>query len=354
MDEAHAVIMAGGRGERLWPLSTSARPKQFLPILNGKSFLQHTVERIKPLIPEERIFVVTPREFAHLVREELTVPEENIILEPVGKNTALCAALAAFFVAQRDPKPVMAVLPADHVIKNVDRFRFILAQALEIAGKWDYLITLGIVPDRPATGYGYIRLGLPFKESPDLTVFHVEKFKEKPDRKTAERFLAEGGYFWNSGMFVARADVWSDALSQHLPTLFAALRELRTHLGQPTWENALEEAYQNLPSISIDQGVMEKAENVLVIPADIGWSDVGDWAALGDLLPQDGDGNALHARHLGLETKGCVIYAEDPGRLVATLGVEDLVIVETKEGLLVLPKERAQEVRKLLEKRQNG
>lgn len=354
MPEAYAVIMAGGKGERLWPLSTPARPKQFLRILDGKSFLQVTVERITSLIPKEKVLVITPKEFVLLVHEDLDIPEENVIAEPMGRNTAPCAALAALFLAQRDPKAVMVVLPADHVIKNVEQFHLVLSKAIEIASREDYLVTLGIVPDRPATGYGYIRRGRPFAESSDPAVFHVEKFKEKPDRKTAEKFLAEGGYFWNSGMFVWRVDVFLHALSQHLPALYTTFEELREYLGQPNWDRKLAEVYQKIPAISIDHGLMEKAENVLVIPADIGWSDVGDWAALGAFLPQDADGNAVHARHLGIETKGCVIYAEDPDRLVATLGVEDLVIVDTKEALLILPKERAQEVRKLLEKLRNS
>ncbi len=348
--EAYAVIMAGGKGERLWPFSTSARPKQFLRILDGKSFLQATVDRITDLIPKGKVLVVTPREFVTLVQKDLDVPEENVIVEPMGKGTAPCAALAAFLLAQINPKAVMVALPADHVIKNVERFCFILAKAMEIAAKGEYLITLGIVPDYPATGYGYIRRGHPFSADPDLAVFHAEKFKEKPDPKMAKEFLAEGGYFWNSGMFVWRVDVFLHALSQHLPALHAAFEEVREYRGHSNWYRKLEEVYQRIPSISIDHGVMEKAENVLVIPADIGWSDVGDWTALGALLPQDADGNSVHARQLGVETKGCVIYAEEPHRLVATLGVEGLVIVDTKEALRILPKERAQEVRKLLER----
>jgi mannose-1-phosphate guanylyltransferase len=350
MAEVFAVIMSGGRGERLWPLSTPVRPKQFLPLLSGKSFLQATAERVIPLVGKEGLFVVVPREYNELVAKELSLPWDQIIVEPEGRNTAPALGLSSLVLSARDPKAVMIALPSDHLVTKVEEFQRILRVAVELAEKGEYLVTLGIKPDRPATGYGYIRYAELFAETQGIPVYRVEQFVEKPDRTKAEAFLAEGCYLWNSGIFVWRLDTFMHALSLHMPELYSGLLELREHLGKPSWEGALVQLYSRLPAISIDYGLMEKAQNVLVIPADIGWSDVGDWSAVSNLFPKDESGNAVWAKHLGIDTENCVIYAEEPGRLVATLGLRDLVIVETKEALLILPRDRAQEVRKILER----
>lgn len=350
MGRVFAVIMAGGKGERLWPLSTAARPKQFLPILGGKSFLFATVERVGPLLAAEDLFVVVPKIYEELVRKELSLPWENIILEPEGRNTAPALGLSGLVLSARDPQAVMIALPSDHLVTKVEEFRQVVWAAVEVARRGEHLVTLGIKPDRPATGYGYICCGQLFAEIQGVPVFQAERFLEKPNREQALAFLAEGRYLWNSGMFIWRIDAFLRALSLHMPDLYLGLGELRPYWGRPEWEEALARIYPKLPAISIDYGLMEKAENVLVIPADIGWSDVGDWAALASIFPHDEQGNAVFAHHVGVETKGCVIYAEDPNRLVATLGLENLVIVETKEALLMLPKDRAQEVRRILER----
>ena len=237
-----------------------------------------------------------------------------------------------------------------HLVTRAKEFQRILRVVVELAEKGEYLVTLGIKPDRPATGYGYIRYAELFVETQGIPVYRVEQFVEKPDRAKAEAFLAKGCYLWNSGIFVWRLDTFMHALSLHMPELYSGLLELREHLGKPSWESALVQLYPRLPAISIDYGLMEKAQNVLVIPADIGWSDLGDWSAMSNLFPKDESGNAVLAKHLGIDTENCVIYAEEPGRLVATLGLRDLVIVETKEALLILPRDRAQEVRKILER----
>ncbi len=346
---AYAVIMAGGRGERLWPLSTPERPKQFLALAGDRTMLQETVDRIRPLVPAARTYVVAPKEFAHLVRRQLDIPEENILVEPVGRNTAPCLGLAAVVLRAKDPQAVMIALPADHVIGDRDRFRTILEAAVKVAARGECLVTLGIVPDRPATGYGYIRRGELFQEMGEGTVYHARGFTEKPDRKTAEEFLASGEYLWNSGMFVWRVDTFLKALAAHMPELHAGLGEIEAHLGQADWARTVARVYAGLPAVSVDYGVMERASNVVVIPADIGWSDVGDWSALDAVLSADENGNVVRARHVGIETDGCVIYAENPKRLVATVGLKDLVIVETDQGLLVVRKDRAQDVRRIVD-----
>jgi len=350
MGQVFAVIMAGGRGERLWPLSTPSRPKQFLPLLSGKSFLQATAERVTSLVGKDGLFVVVPQEYKELVAQELSLPREQILVEPEGRNTAPALGLAGLILFARDPKAVMIALPSDHLVTKTEEFQKVLGVAVEVAQKGEHLVTLGIKPDRPATGYGYIRYAELFAEVQGIPVYQVERFVEKPDRAKAEAFLEEGCYLWNSGIFVWRVDTFMHGLSQHMPELYAGLLELREHLGKPSWEDTLARVYSRLPAISIDYGLMEKAQNVLVIPADIGWSDVGDWSAMASLFPQDESGNAVCATHVGIDTENCVIYAEDPERLVATLGLRDLVIVETKEALLILRRDCAQEVRKILER----
>jgi len=346
--DVRAVIMAGGRGERLWPLSTSDRPKQFLPLAGDRTLLQATVARIAPLVPAERTYVVVPQEFAHLVQEQLNIPGENIMIEPIGRNTAPCLGLAALVLRAKDPQAVMIALPADHVIRYPDRFLAILDAAVRVAADGEHLVTLGIIPDRPATGYGYIRRGDRLEQLGEVGVYRARGFTEKPDRKTAAQFLAAGEYLWNSGMFVWRVDTFLTAIAKHMPDLHAALCEIEPHLGRPDWAEVVAQVYESLPSVSIDYGVMEKAANVVVIPADIGWSDVGDWSALGAVLPADPQRNVSRAHHVGVDTEGCIVFAADPERLVATIGLKDVVIVETEQGLLVMRKDRAQEVRRIL------
>ncbi|MFQ6116738.1 MAG: mannose-1-phosphate guanylyltransferase [Candidatus Bipolaricaulia bacterium] len=352
-----AVIMAGGRGERLWPLSTQERPKQFLRLLGERTMLQETVERVAPLVSLEHTYVVVGREHVELVSEQLpSLPAENIIVEPLGRGTASCVGLAAVRLAQIDPEGVMLVLPADHVVKDGERFLKLLEDAATIAAGGTYLVTLGVSPDRPATGYGYIQASTPWQRSGlavKSPVLEVERFTEKPDRRTAERFLAEGDYLWNSGIFIWRVDTILREIEAHMPKLHAALLTIGERIGAPDYEALLERVYREQDVVSIDYGVMEKSDRVLVLPTgEIGWSDVGDWAALGELLEHDGQGNAIQAHHIGIDTENCVIIsprAEAEGRLVATLGLAGLVIVDTDDVLLVMDKDRAQEVKRLIE-----
>ena len=342
-----AVILAGGQGERLWPLSTPTKPKQFLKLLGSHTMLQETVARIAPLIPKDNIYVVVPKEFTKLVFEQLEIAEENVIVEPFGRNTAPCVGLAAVVLEAKDPQGVMVVLPADHAIKEQERFLKILSEAIRLAESRDYLVTLGVIPDRPATGYGYIRRGTLFGKSDDIEIYQVERFIEKPDQKMAERFLKEGGYYWNSGMFVWRIDVILKAFSKHMPTLYAGLSKVRKHVGKRSLKRVIKEVYSEQESISLDYGVMEKAENVLVIPADIGWSDVGDWAALDTIFEKDKNSNVVQAQHIGIDTENCIFYSDDKDAIIATIGLKNIIIVKAGNAFLVMHKSRAQEVREL-------
>lgn len=291
MSPTYIVIMAGGRGERLYPLSTPERPKQFLNLFGERTMLQQTVDRVRPLTPEERMLVITSAAHVHLVREQLpTIPTANIIGEPVGKGTAPCITLAAFTIQKRDPEAVMVTLPADHIISDEELFRRLLKQASAIAAQGTHLVTFGIDPTRPETNYGYIHAprpwsgGQPSVQEP-FALLEVNRFTEKPDRETAERFMNEGSYYWNSGMFVWRVSTILEEIRAFMPELHQMMDGLDIAPGTAKFEKALAEIYPGLSSASIDHCVMERSRIVLLIPSGgIGWSDVGGWEALREAL----------------------------------------------------------------------
>ena len=352
----YAVIMAGGPGERLWPLSTAARPKPFLSLIGERTMLQKTVDRIASWIPLENTYVVVGAEHRRLVLEQLPdLPPQNVIVEPMGRGTAACVGLVAVRLAQRDPEGVMIVLPADHVIRDEAHFLRLLKKADAIAATGTHLVTLGVTPDCPATGYGYIQASALWPgggSRGDIEALEVERFAEKPDKETAQRFLDEGGYYWNSGMFIWRVDTILQEIETYMDGLYRGLLEIRDSSGTVNEPSVLERVYRGQEKIPIDIGVMEKSDRVLVLPTgDIGWNDVGDWAALTEILAADREGNVIKARHIGIDTsRSLVVSAKGEERLVATLGVSNLVIVDTEDVLLVMDKSRAQEVRRLIEK----
>lgn len=345
----YAVIMAGGQGTRFWPRSRRKRPKQLLDIVGSESMIRQTVDRLLPFIKSEDVYVVTGMgHVEELVGHIPNVPVENIIAEPIGRNTAPCIGLAAMSLNRIDPEGVMAVLPADHVILDKVGFLETLRFAGEIAKSGDFIITLGMTPDRPETGYGYIKKGSAVGAYGHTPVAHkVEKFVEKPDRETAEEYVKSGEYLWNAGMFVFKVSTILKAIEKYMPELYIGLLRLGPALGTVEQEKALSEIYGGLPSVSIDYGVMEKADNVLVIPSTFGWNDVGSWTAIDDILPRDEHGVVAHAEHISIDTKDCIIYS--PKKLVATIGVSNLIVVETEDALLICDKSRAQDVKKVVE-----
>jgi mannose-1-phosphate guanylyltransferase len=344
-DNVFAVIMAGGKGTRFWPLSREDSPKQLLPITGDTPMLRATVDRIRPLTPPERILVVTGRSHAEGVRAILPdLPTENILVEPQGRNTAPCIGLAAHAVQKRSPQGVMLVLPADHAIENQSAFLRLAEQGVSLASQNDVLVTMGLEATRPETGYGYIEPSAPVPAlSPAMP---VASFHEKPDAKTASQYMAQG-FFWNSGIFIWRADIILERIKTHLPDLAEGLSELAGFFGKKEFDSAVERIYPTLPSISIDFGVMEKARGVVVLPAaGIGWSDVGSWTAASEYWPVK-DGSRIKGRALMVDSQGCQVYS--PDRLVTLVGVEDLVVVDTPDAILICRRDKDQDVKKAVE-----
>jgi mannose-1-phosphate guanylyltransferase len=344
-----AVIMAGGRGTRFWPRSRKRRPKQLLPILGEKTILEQTVDRILPLCGWERLVVVAEVEQAPLIKKVLPkLPDGQLLIEPLGKNTAPCIGLAALFLAEGDPEAAMVVLPADHHIADVRDFQDTLRAAVQAAQEGERLITLGIPPTFPETGYGYIEKGDPVSQIGPRPVWAVKAFHEKPDRKKAEAMLSSGRFYWNSGMFIWTTATILNQLARFTPALYQELLALKKRRHRPGWKKALKEAYERMEDISIDYAVMEKADNVLMLEGDFGWNDVGTWEAVYQLKEKNEAGNSTQGPVIALDSRGCLVYS--PRKLVALLGVENLVVVETADALLVCPRERSQEVKKIVER----
>lgn len=349
MDHAlYVVIMAGGSGTRFWPASRRSRPKQFLSLADGVPMLAATRARVAELAGDEHVLVVAGVEHAALVREALPgLPPANLLLEPVGRNTLPCIALANAEILRREPDSIQAVLPADHVMTPGEAFRTSLAAAVRSAAKSGALVTLGVRPTHPATGYGYIEVGPELERSEGHPVHAVESFVEKPDRARAESFLAEERFLWNSGVFVWTTAAITAALEAHAPQLWSALRG-----ADP---GALGPLYEGLTGVSVDTGVMEKASGCCVLPVDYTWSDVGTWPSLADLIPDDGVGNSAAGGGAleVLDARGNLVYGE-PGTLTALIGVQDLVVVRAGDATLVCPRERAEEVKTLVERLAEG
>ncbi len=348
----HAVIMAGGGGTRLWPLSRKAHPKHMLALLEQQSLFQSTVARLNGMFPPERIWVVTVEEQAHdLQRQAPAIPKENYLPEPAPRGTAAVVGLAAVALRRRNPDAVMAVLPSDHFIRHVDLFHRLLKAAYLVAEE-GYLVTLGITPTYPATGYGYIQRGESIGVFADLRAYRVARFKEKPDQENARKMLAAGGHSWNSGMFVWRADVILAEIRRQMPKLAEALDEVDAAWETPHRADVLRRVWPALETQTVDYGVMEGTDKAAVIPAKgLGWSDVGSWEALFDVLPTDDDGNILRGyKHITIDARDSLVYADDngKGKLIAVLGVDNIVVVDTDDALLVCSREQTQRVREIV------
>jgi mannose-1-phosphate guanylyltransferase len=349
----YAAILAGGVGTRLWPRSRQSQPKQFSDIIgSGRTMIQATADRLEGLVEGDNLYVVTGLPYAGLAAAQLpTVPAQQIIAEPNGRNTGPAIALACVHIRQRDPQAIVAFLHSDHVVLDPAAFRAALTRA-QAAAEAGYIVTLGIEPTFAHTGYGYIKRGAPVAGIPsgDPTIYTVEQFLEKPDRTTAESFLEQGGYYWNGGIFVCRVDVMWNEFARQLPDLAAGLAQIDAALAQSpeAAEATLVEVWPTLPSISIDHGIMEHAQAVATVPLDAGWNDVGSWDALEAILEKDETHNYVaKGGLLPLESHGNIVYSDK--EVVALIGVENLVVVDTGDTLLIGDKRQMQKVKEVVE-----
>ena len=351
-DNIAVVIPAGGGGTRLWPRSRQATPKQFLDIVSERTMLQETADRVASLIPIDQLFVITNAAHTASVHEQLpSLPTANVIGEPQGRDSApAIGIMAALLEKTLGADYIMAVLPADHVIGDGAHFCQILKVAAEVALK-GYLVTLGIPPTNPDTGFGYIQRADPICSDHDsgLTAYSVKQFKEKPDRESAERYLEEGGYFWNAGMFIAQVGVLRSLYKTFLPQYEEGFAKIIAAHGTPEFDRTLEEIFPTFEKISVDYGIAERASMVAVIPAEIGWNDVGSWARLAEVLSTDScaSENISIGHHVGVDTKRSLVYS--PNRLIATIGVEDMIIIDTPDAILICPKSRSEDVKLIVE-----
>ncbi len=344
----YALIMAGGVGSRLWPLSRQRSPKQVLPLMGELSMFAMAVGRLQPLLTPENVLVVVGEEQVELLKAEGTgVPDRNYVVEPEGRGTAPAIALSAITLRRRDPDAIMAVLTADHFIGDDEGFREVLKAAREVAQQ-DQLVTLGITPSAPSTGYGYVERGHFLANANDFAAYQVRAFREKPDLVTAKHFVTSGRHSWNSGMFVWKVSRFLEEVSRTMPEFYQQLLTIDAALDTPAYDRVLHEVWRNVNPQTVDYGVMEKAHDVAVIPAEFGWNDVGSWATLLEILDNDERGNVIRrAAHVGVDTSNTLIFGHD--RLVATIGLHDMIVIDTGDAVLVCPKDRAQDVKMIVD-----
>jgi mannose-1-phosphate guanylyltransferase len=341
-----AVIMAGGGGTRFWPLSRQNKPKQLLNISGNDTMINDTILRYKNVISIENTMIVTNKSQVSVLEDILLeeVPRNNILQEPVAKNTAACILYAALHLHKKYGDSVMVVLPSDHYITNENNFRAVLEKACQLAEQADNLVTIGIKPLFASTGYGYINFN---KNILQNEAYEVNEFVEKPNFEKAKHYISSGDYLWNSGMFLWKTRKIIDCFQRYLPRLYNNMMKVYEDIGTEREQEAIADVYPYLQSISIDYGILERSDDVIVIPGDFGWNDVGSWDALGGIFPSDDDGNIVKAQHIGVGTKNSIIYGN--GRLIATIGIDNLIIAETSDAILVCPKDKAQDVKSIVD-----
>ena len=345
------VIMAGGGGTRFWPLSRKERPKQLLNLTGKDLMVNETIDRLEGNVEKDDIFIVTNVKQAELMLEATAgrVRKDHVLVEPAARNTAACIGYAAMEIIKKYEDGIMCILPSDHYIRKTDIYKTVIGDAIRVAEKTDALVTIGIQPTYPSTGYGYIRHEK--NKTPD-GYYEVRQFVEKPDLKRAEEYLLSGEYLWNSGMFIWKASTILNYFKILLPDIYCCLEQIGKAMGTDKEQEVIEQVYPVIPKISIDYGIMEQADKVLVLEGDFGWSDVGSWDALEALCDKDEYGNSVYGEQVNIDSHGCIIYAKD--KLVTTIGLDNIIVVETEDAVLVCDKDRAQEVRKIVETLENS
>jgi mannose-1-phosphate guanylyltransferase len=350
--KSYAIIMAGGVGARFWPYGTSKLPKQFLPIADSSdTMLQLTVKRLKDIVPLDRIYIITNQQYTGEVKKQIPkIPTGNIIGEPIGRNTAPCIGLASIILKQFNEKANMLVVPADHMIENIEEFTRVVNAGLKFVEEKDAIVTLGIVPSHPETGYGYIQFieDAFFNDNEnDVGIYKVKTFAEKPTFETAKIFLESGDFLWNSGMFIFRADTLLEQMQKHLPDLYHALQKIEKAFHSNQYQKVLEQVFAEIKGISIDYGIMEKAKNVYVIKANFKWSDLGSWDEVNRIKTKDKNNNVIMGDTFVKDSSNNLIMSSKG--FVGVIGVDNLIIINTKEGLLICKRDRSQEVKEIVD-----
>lgn len=344
----YGVIMAGGSGTRFWPRSRYQKSKQFLKIFGKKPLITQTIDRIEKIIPHNQIFIISRQD----QQEQLDaickkIPRENKIYEPTGKNTAPCIGLAATLIDHQNPDAVMVVTPADHLVIDTDKFKKVLSRGISVAREHEGLVTLGIKPDQPATGYGYIQIDKELESNKKIKAYSVKTFAEKPDLATAKRFLKCGDFYWNSGIFIFKVKTLLKAFEEFLPEIYEGLQEIRKYIGTKKYDDSLKNVYKQIRSISIDYGIMEKATNVFLVEGDFGWSDLGSWDQVYRLSDKDSNGNVKQGDVVTHQTSNSYIHSSDG--VVAVLGLDDVIVVRSEDAVLVAKRDRSEDVKKLVD-----
>jgi mannose-1-phosphate guanylyltransferase len=357
MSNFYALIMAGGSGTRLWPLSRTHRPKQALQLVDQRTMFQHAVDRLEGLLPLDRVLVVTSQEYVPILSAQVPeIPRENFIVEPMAQGTAGAIGLATMHLLHRDPTAIMVVLTADHFIQDITQFRTALTAAANVAGQ-GHVVTLGIQPTYPSTGFGYIHRGELRQTNEGFDVFEVEAVVEKPDLPKAKEFLASGLYSWNSGMFIWQVSRIRHEFERQMPALYAQLQTIANAIGSPDYESIVGEVWPTVHRETIDYGIMEHCPDVMVIPVDIGWTDIGDWEAVYRMGQHDANENVVVGAELVVvDSSGILVHNDRPQpkagkkKVVAAIGVQDIVVIDTEDALLICGRERAQDVRTVVDK----
>ncbi|MDP2888900.1 MAG: mannose-1-phosphate guanylyltransferase [Bacteroidota bacterium] len=344
MSKNYCLIMAGGSGTRFWPRSRVAKPKQYLSLFGDQSLIQESVQRFANFIPEDCIYVVSAKSQKEVLESQTTnLPKQNMIYEPVGKNTLPAIGLAALFIAEKDPEGILIVSPSDHLIQNDELFRQTIESAVLIADKKDGIVTIGITPKFPATGYGYVQTAGEIQIGQAIKSFAVNKFVEKPNVEVATGYLKDGGFFWNSGIFIFKVSVFLESVQQYAPELYADLIRIREHIGADTYEEAVDRIYNEVKSISIDYGILEKASNVFLVQGDFVWNDLGSWEEVYKYDKKDENQNAQVGEVVFLDSKNSYVYA--PNSLVAVVGLDDVIVVQEGDTILVCKRDRAEDIK---------
>ncbi len=344
MSKNYCLIMAGGSGTRFWPRSRVAKPKQYLSLFGDQSLIQESVQRFSNFIPEDCIYVVSAKSQKEVLESQTTnLPKQNMIYEPVGKNTLPAIGLAALFIAEKDPDGILIVSPSDHLIQNDELFRQTIESAVLIADKKDGIVTIGITPKFPATGYGYVQTAGEIQIGQAIKSYAVNQFVEKPNLEVATGYLKDGGFFWNSGIFIFKTSVFLESVQKYAPELYADLMRIKEHIGTDTYEEAVDRIYNEVKSISIDYGILEKASNVFLVQGDFVWNDLGSWEEVYKYDKKDENQNAQVGEVVFLDSKNSYVYA--PNSLVALVGLDDVIVVQEGDTILVCKRDRAEDIK---------